>query len=292
MNTQQLESFIQVAENLNFARAAEILNITQSAVSRQIHSLEDELGTKLFNRSTRTVTLTPEGNVFLDDAKSIIAKLRTATAKIQHRSGVNVPLISIGCKNEADLDLLCKILKECRKEIPELHPFLRIIPYRYILSMFYDEEIDLLFGFKDEIPIRGDTIYKELVKIPLCCLIPSSHSFACKEEISETEMYNEKIITCSSYTIPTKAAEIQNRISQHILPDQIHFCENMQVILTLVRAGYGISVLPKLNFVDPEIKYVPLKNIEPLSYGFFYKKGASNVLQKKVMSIIKKLDNI
>ena len=64
MNTQQLESFIQVAENLNFARAAEVLNITQSAVSRQIHSLEEELGTKLFIRSTRTVALTPAGMSF------------------------------------------------------------------------------------------------------------------------------------------------------------------------------------------------------------------------------------
>ena len=49
MNTDQLKSFIQVAENLNFARAAEILKITQSAVSRQIHSLEDELGAKLLH---------------------------------------------------------------------------------------------------------------------------------------------------------------------------------------------------------------------------------------------------
>lgn len=72
MNTQQLESFIQVAENLNFARAAEVLQITQSAVSRQIHSLEDELGTKLLHRSTRTVTLTPAGLSFLEDAKQVM----------------------------------------------------------------------------------------------------------------------------------------------------------------------------------------------------------------------------
>ena len=59
MNTQQLESFIQIAENLNFARAAEILNVTQSAVSSQIKGLEEELNTKLFYRTTRTVLLTP-----------------------------------------------------------------------------------------------------------------------------------------------------------------------------------------------------------------------------------------
>ena len=80
MNTQQLESFIQVAVNLNFARAAEILNITQSAVSRQINALETELGTKLLHRSTRTVTLTPAGISFLNDAKEIYTKLQFATA--------------------------------------------------------------------------------------------------------------------------------------------------------------------------------------------------------------------
>lgn len=73
MNTDQLNSFIQVAENLNFARAAEILKITQSAVSRQIHALEDELGTKLLHRTTRTVTLTPSGISFLEDAKILWA---------------------------------------------------------------------------------------------------------------------------------------------------------------------------------------------------------------------------
>ena len=83
MNTDQLKSFIQVAENLNFARAAEILKITQSAVSRQIHSLEDELGAKLLHRTTRTVTLTPAGISFLEDAKNIMGRLKIAEQKLQ-----------------------------------------------------------------------------------------------------------------------------------------------------------------------------------------------------------------
>ena len=58
---------LAVAENLNFARAAEVLKITTSAVSRQIRALEDESDTRLLHRSTRTVTLTPAGIVFLND---------------------------------------------------------------------------------------------------------------------------------------------------------------------------------------------------------------------------------
>ena len=82
MNTQQLESFLSVAEHLNFARAAEALNITQSAVSRQIHALENELGTKLFHRTSRSVVLTPSGVIFYEDAKNFMGSLRIATTKI------------------------------------------------------------------------------------------------------------------------------------------------------------------------------------------------------------------
>ncbi len=87
MNLQQLESFIQVAENLSFARAAEVLNMTQSTVSRQISSLENELGARLFHRSTRTVSLTPAGISFLDDAKDVVKRLQVAYDRGHLRSG-------------------------------------------------------------------------------------------------------------------------------------------------------------------------------------------------------------
>lgn len=64
MNTQQLESFIQVAENLNFARAAEVLNITQSAVSRQINALEEELGAGFSIVPPEPYLLPPPESVF------------------------------------------------------------------------------------------------------------------------------------------------------------------------------------------------------------------------------------
>ena len=90
MSTDQLKSFIQVAENLNFARAAEILKITQSAVSRQIHSLEDELGVKLLYRTTRTVTLTPAGISFLEDAKNIMGRLKIAEQKLKRHQSTDM----------------------------------------------------------------------------------------------------------------------------------------------------------------------------------------------------------
>lgn len=288
MNTEQLESFIQVAENLNFARAAEILNITQSAVSRQIHALEEELGTKLLHRTTRIVTLTPDGISFLEDAKHVMERLRIATAKMQHQQLSNMQVLSIGCGNEAVLDFLCEILKPCREQIPEFYPFVRIIPYRLLLNLFYQGEIDLLFGFQDDIPLKNELIYKELFKIPLCCVLPITHPYCGEEEIEEMELLKENIVVCNSFAIPSQAAEIQHRISKKLSPEHTYICDNMQVLLTLVRAGYGCSILPKLNSASSEISYVPLKNTKPLSYGIFYKSGSLSELQKKLISIIKK----
>lgn len=72
MNTFQLECFFCVASTLNFARAAEKLNVTQPAVKHQIRSLENELNVTLFNRSVRNVSLTPEGELLLPEVKDLL----------------------------------------------------------------------------------------------------------------------------------------------------------------------------------------------------------------------------
>lgn len=78
MNTVQLECFVTVAEHLNFSKASRVLKITQPAVSHQIRTLEEELDVKLFNRTSKSVTLTQEGILFLADAQLI---LKTALSR-------------------------------------------------------------------------------------------------------------------------------------------------------------------------------------------------------------------
>ena len=244
------------------------------------------MGTKLLHRTTRTVTLTPAGISFLEDAKNVMGRLKVAEQKIRRHQNTNIQVLTIGCQNEANLDLLCKVLKSCKQQIPKLYPFLKVIPHRSILNLFYQDELDLLFGFQDDIPIKNDTIYKELFQIPLCCIVPASHPYAERPELAKEELYLENIVVCNSYAIPARVAEMQNQISQHILPESTYMCENLQVLLTLVRAGYGCSVLPLMNFVNTDIRGIPLKDSEPLSYGIFFKKSSQSPLLKKFISIV------
>ena len=91
MNTIQLECFLAVSDNLNFARAAEQLHITQPAVTHQIQSLEAELNTRLFVRTTRSVELTPAGFAFISDAKDILGLTRAAKARISSSDPGHLP---------------------------------------------------------------------------------------------------------------------------------------------------------------------------------------------------------
>lgn len=291
MNTQQLETFVQVAENLNFARAAEALNITQSAVSRQIHALEDELGAKLLHRTTRTVTLTPAGVSFLTDAKHIIGRLKFAVGKIQHQTGSDIQVLSIGCGSDAHLEFIYKALATCRKEIPSFHPFLKVISHRSLLNLFYQGEIEVLAGFKNDIPIKGGIIFEEISRISLCCVLPETHSYAGKKKIYQRDLLSEDLVICSSYAIPGQAIDYQNRMAEYMSPETVHPCDNLQATLALVRAGYGYSILPESTFHSKGLRYIPLADseAEPLICGLFYKKGASNPLLKKFIAIAKKV---
>ena len=215
-----------------------------------------------------------------------MGRLKVAEQKIQRHQSTNIQVLTIGCQNEANLDLLCKVLKSCKQQIPKLYPFLKVIPHRSILNLFYQDELDLLFGFQEDIPIKNDTVYKELFQIPLCCIVPASHPYAERPELAKEELYLENIVVCNSYAIPARVAEMQNQISQHILPESTYMCENLQVLLTLVRAGYGCSVLPLMNFVNTDIRGIPLKDSEPLSYGIFFKKSLQSPLLKKFISLV------
>lgn len=285
MNTQQLESFIQVAENLNFARASQALNVTQSAVSRQIHALEEELDAKLFYRTTRTVALTPEGIIFLDHAKHILGQVKIAMAKIQHQSNARTQVLSIGCESEMDLDFLREVLMECRQQIMAFHPVFRLIPHRSLLNLFYQGELEVLFGFQENLPVKKDMVFVELGKVPLCAVLPPDHPYAQQEALDERELFSQDLILCSSYTIPAKAVELQNRVAQHIPPDKVHVSENLSVIHTLIRAGYGCSILPRAAFPDGSMVYVPLKHTPPLSYGMVYRRGSSNPVLKTFVEV-------
>lgn len=287
MNTQQLESFIQVVENLNFARAAEYLNITTSAVSRQIRSLEEELDTKLLRRSTKSVSLTPAGIIFYNDAKEILAKLELTTQKIRNHSETSVQLLSIGCSNGTDSFLLSNLLTVCKKKFPEIHPLLRIVSSRLLLNMLIHNEINILFDFRDNLPTRNDFCYYEVARIPICCVLFADNPLASKKELTKNDLLTENLVICNSYEIPSPVTNLQNILCHKFAPASIYYSENIHEMLTLIKSGYGIGILPQMSSADNTLVYIPLKQEVTLSYGVLYKTNETTPVLKQFLSLIK-----
>src|SRR5215472_1081449 len=95
MTLEQLRIFVAVAERQHITRAAEVLNLTQSAVSAAIAALEGRHDTKLFNRVGRGIELTETGKVFLTEAKAVLSRVQTAELALAELSGLKRGTLSV-----------------------------------------------------------------------------------------------------------------------------------------------------------------------------------------------------
>lgn len=152
MNTTQLECFMEVANFLNFSRAAEHLRITQPAVSHQINTLEDELGVKLFHRTSKSVRLTQEGYVFLHYAGEILKISDLSKARMKESQMEAPSRLVIGCRNVNQLKLILPALRQLRQTQTEILPVLKLIPFDSLENLLADGDIHMMFTFQDSAP--------------------------------------------------------------------------------------------------------------------------------------------
>src|SRR5919106_4827230 len=118
MELRQLRTFVAVAELRHFARAASLCNLSQPAVSHQIALLEQELGAKLLNRAARRVSLTVAGEVFLEEARRILAAVERTHERMQEVARGAVGRIRLGATPTAGAYLFSSLLAAYRKGPP------------------------------------------------------------------------------------------------------------------------------------------------------------------------------
>jgi DNA-binding transcriptional LysR family regulator len=172
MNTTQLECFMAVANFLNFSRAAEHLKITQPAVSHQINTLEDDLGVKLFHRTSKSVRLTQEGFQFTQYAGEILKLAHLSRERMRASRQAPARLV-IGCRNAGELGMLRPALLRLRQEQPELLPVLRLIPFDSLENLLVEGDVDLIFSLRESAPQKAR--YRELARCPVVCVCGQDH---------------------------------------------------------------------------------------------------------------------
>ena len=286
MNIDNLKCFILVAENLSFARAAEALYISQPAVTKQINTLENELGVTLFIRSTRHVELTPIGMSFYKDAKDIVMKSQMAVSRIRQQNK-NTDFIRIGLSNPVALFNLTPYLTKFHINYPDIRPDIQIPGYKSALNLFLENKLDILFYFKENMPQKKGISFIELEQDHLACLVPASHPFATKESISLDDLSDEAIIACNPLNAPLSTAAFQQKLLERRSAQDILYCDSIEVAHCMVASGIGLTILPGiLSLKSPNFATVPLTEKIPLSFGaFYYKKNTNTALKKFIKSL-------
>ncbi len=181
LDIRSLRAFVAVAEELHFTRAATRLFVAQQVLSREIQRLEERLGTQLFVRTTRRVTLTPEGRRLLDRARPLLRLHDEIVVELlQPARPVLVDLMSEGRRTAA------RILEAARRVAPTVE-----FRGRYrggmgeSIRLLQSAELDVAFGRADwRGQVGGGAIERELVRFePLAVLVPLGHPFASAEAV-------------------------------------------------------------------------------------------------------------
>ena len=286
MNTVQLECFIEVSVCLNFSRAAENLRMTQPAVSHQINSLESELGTKLFNRTSKSVELTRDGIRFIGPASDALKILGNAKMRIREKSVEEILPIGICCRNHQMLGVLPPVLSKLTQEIPRARPIVKVNPFIPLDTLTENETLDIIFGMKNTDSSKRRVIYKELKKCPLVCVCSENHPLSKYYEIKTYMLQGHNVALISRQRDTLEIAKVINSASATLQQSQIYLCDAYECAVPIVQAGLCYCVLPQLPFqCEPGLKYIPITDSSPVSFGIYYSTLKGNPVLKRFIEI-------
>lgn len=173
INFKLIGTFLSVAQNESFRRAAEETNRSLPAVSMQVKQLEEQLGVALFQRTTRKVTLTQEGEQLLISARKALAELEVGLSHIQHAADVQQGHLSFACVPTIASTRLPAILTAFAKKYPGISVHVRELANQDLLEAVRRREVDFAIGPVPE--KKGELEFAPIFVDDYCAMLPRGY---------------------------------------------------------------------------------------------------------------------
>jgi len=240
MNILKYMAFIKTVEYGSFTKAAEILNYSQSGISRMINDLEKEWRITLLERNRAGVKLTSDGSRLLPYAKSLCDEYQKLQMQVDDLHGVQSGLIRIGTFSSVATHWLPNIIKAFQKDYPGIDYELLLGDYTEIEEWISDGRVDC--GFL-RLPTNSDFETIFLARDNLLAILPETHPLAQHEKIPVAALCDEPFMLLEKGA----RAEVSEIFERNNLTPRIHFTTwDDYAVMSMVESGLGISILPQL----------------------------------------------
>ncbi|MFP3462931.1 LysR substrate-binding domain-containing protein [Arthrobacter globiformis] len=245
VEVRQARYFIAVAEELNFSRAADRLNMSQPPLSQAILQLERQLGLTLLNRSSRSVLLTDAGQVFLEQCRLLVGASERAREVAALATGGLAGTLRIGAVTSAFAETLPRILKRFRASRPLVELHVREIDSHHGRNALERSELDLAI-------IRQTPTGKRLTSVPLrrdhfVVAMPEDHRLAGAEgPVSLAEFRDDPWVWLPRHISPDYHDELVTACRQAgFSPEAQHYANSINSQLAMVTCGLGVTIAPE-----------------------------------------------
>ena len=279
MNIQKYKAFIKTVEYESFTKAAEILNYSQSGISRMIGDLEKEWNVELLERGKFGVRLTSEGVKLFPFIKNVCTEYEKLQIKVEEINGLESGLIRIGTFSSVATYWLPNIIKEFRKDYPNIEYEILLGDYTEIEKWIIDGRVD--FGFFIYPSTYSNLEVEFLEKDRLMAILPKDHPLAgCKKfPIKKIEEYPFMLLEKGT------KSEISQLLADNKVKPKIDFTTwDDYAIMSMVESGLGISILPELILkrvpYEIEIKELDIEAYREIGIAFKDKRKKSTAVKK------------
>lgn len=280
LTLRQFRYFIAVAESGSVAAASRMLALAQSALTKSMQELEAELGTRLFERSSRGVTLTPDGHRFLASARRVLAAVADA-ARFSASGGAAPALdgqLAIGVTSLVAGYYLAELFSRYRRNCPGVEVFVTEDSPRFLEHLLINGELDVAIMVSNVLSEPQALVAETLTRSPNRVWMANNHPLAEREEPTLADCAAHAQVVLEADRIDDLMRAVWSR--HQLKPRTILRTSSLEAVRSLVGAGAGIAVLPDFLYrpwtLDAEhVQAHPLRDALPtVDVGLVWRRGS------------------
>lgn len=289
MDLRRLRYFVVVAEEQNFSRAAERLHMAQPPLSDQIKRLEQALGAKLFDRSSRGARLTEAGELLLGEARRLLVQADQTAEMVRRVGEGEVGRLTLGFVPSASNSVLPPVLYEFRERYPDVQLYLQEMNPDWLVQGLHAGRIDVSFFY---LPFEDRALAHEPVsREPLVVALPEAHEMAAEEEVDLCDLAGEPFVLPARYRMPGLHGQVVEACREAgFVPEAVQKeVWLMQTIIALVAGGMGVALVPASlrNLPRAGVVYRTVRGLSPtVEMGVVWRRDEKNPVVGSFLKVV------